>query len=72
MPSPASQPEKKVHQVWWDAEGPDSDWERILQAAGVLAKETELTATATDIIRIGTRRYVDELLGADQSAQKAS
>lgn len=56
-------PEFKDHAIRWSRE----DWDRILHAAEILNEREHLDLTPTDIIRSGTRRYLDEFL-ADKPA----
>ena len=68
MSNPARQiPELKDHSIRWVRE----DWERVLQAVDVLNERGHLDLTPTDVIRAGTRRYLDELL-AEKPVQKVS
>ena len=50
----------RKHTIVWD---PD-DWERIEEAARAKAEQEHMDLAALDIIRAGTRRYVEEILGA--------
>lgn len=75
MADPARQPEalKKTYPVTWEA-GEGEDWPRILEAARVWGEREHVDFTPADIIRSGTRRFVDELLGSkdQQLPAKAS
>lgn len=48
----------RPHTIRWDPE----DWERIEEAAQLLGERQHLDLAAVDIIRSGTRRFVDEIL----------
>ena len=59
MPDLGKQTDKpKQHPVMWDAD----DWRRIEEAADVLGAREHIDLNPTDIIRSGTRRFVDEIL----------
>lgn len=60
MAGPIKQ-ERQQHPVRWE----QGDWERILEAADLLASTDPLqrVVSPTDVIRNATRRYLDELLG---------
>lgn len=67
MADPARQiPEVKDHTLRWARE----DWDRILQAADMLNEREHLDLGPSDIIRSGTRRYLDDLFS--QLPAKAS
>ena len=73
MPDPARQSEasKKVYPVTWEAE----DWQRILEAVRIWGEREHVSFTPADVIRSGTSRFVDELIGPkaeDQQPAKAS
>lgn len=53
-----AEPSKQLN-VLWDA----GDWKRINEAAEALGAREHFDYTPTDIIRSGTRRFVDEILG---------
>lgn len=54
----------RKHTVVWDPE----DWQRIEEAARVKSEQEHMDLLAVDIIRSGTRRYVEEVLGQATTA----
>ena len=57
----------KQHPITWDG----VDWKRITAAAEVLSAREHFDYTPTDIIRSGTRRFLDEILGPVAEAESA-
>ena len=68
MGDPVKQSEgRKVHPVGWEAD----EWARLLEAARVMSAQQHLDLGPTDVIRSGTRRFVDELLGRVEAERAA-
>lgn len=66
MADPARQiPEVKNHSIQWTRE----DWDRVLQAVEILSERAHFNLTPTDVIRAGTRRYLDEVLSTEAVAK---
>lgn len=59
MGEPSKATESRPHTIRWDS----ADWERIEAAASRLSEQQHLDLAPVDIIRSGTRRFVDEILG---------
>lgn len=59
---PEEKPGRK-HTVVWD---PD-DWQRIEEAARVKGEQEHMDLAPVDIIRSGTRRLVEEIIGTPAS-----
>jgi len=53
----------RKHTVVWDID----DWQRIEEAARAKGEQEHMDLGAVDIIRSGTRRLVEEILGAPAS-----
>jgi len=62
MPRPAKRPTDKNRPrgVRWTP----SEWRRIQEAVAKLAEQQERRASASEVIRTGTLRRVEEILGA--------
>jgi hypothetical protein len=50
----------------------EEDWERINRAASILWQRDHRETDATDIIRMGTRRFVNEILASADATQPAA
>ena len=66
MAEPSKAAADRPHTIRWDP----ADWDRIEEAAKVLAERQHMDLAAVDIIRSGTRRFVDEILTSKPDSER--